>query len=75
MDQFLVWGEDPETFDNSAAQCRWYRPEMTKYLGDYFFCLRRKSQEAMSAWALREEKVYLSMTRALMRLENTEDSP
>ena len=47
---------------------------MTKYLDEYFFRLRRNSQEAMSAWALREEKVYLRMTRALMRLENAEDS-
>ena len=54
--------------------CRPAIPEMTKYLDEYFFRLRRNSQEAMSAWALREEKVYLRMTRALMRLENTEDS-
>eukprot|EP00969_Alexandrium_andersonii_P119037 5262891-Alexandrium_andersonii.AAC.1 len=133
-EKLLAWDEDPDTFDDFAAQCRWYRdglkpnernlatahvirlfaakggktwnliqrlddrflkadfgieyllwrirevicrpaiPEMTKYLDEYFFRLRRSSQEAMSAWALREEKVYLRMTRALLRLENTEDS-
>ena len=30
--------------------------------------------ESMSAWALRAEKVYLQMTRALARLEHTVDS-
>ena len=134
LDKLLVWDEDPDTFDDFAAQCRWYRDglksyernlatahairlfaekrgktwnllqslderflkadfgieyllwrirevicrpvisEMTQYIDEYFFCLRRKSQEAMSAWALREEKVYLRMTRALMRFDKTEDS-
>ena len=49
-------------------------PEMTKYLGEYFFRLKRNEPESMSAWALREEKVYLPMTRALARLEQTVDS-
>ena len=124
FDKLLVWDEDPDTFDDFSAQCRWYRdglkfserslatahvirlfaakggktwnliqrledrflkadfgmdyllwrirevicrpaiPEMTKYLDEYFFRLKRNSQEAMSAWALREEKVYLRMARA-----------
>ena len=42
--------------------------EMTKYIDEYFFRLKRNKQESMSAWALREEKVYLQMTRALARL-------
>ena len=134
MDKLLVWDEDPDSFDDFSAQCRWYRdglkprdrslatahivrlfaakggktwnliqtledkylkadfgmeyllwrikevicrpaiPEMTKYLDEYFFRLRRNSQEAMSAWALRDEKVYLRMTRALLRLEKADDS-
>ena len=48
-------------------------PEMTMYLDKYFFRLKRNKQESMSAWALREEKVYLQMTRALARLEQTAD--
>ena len=54
--------------------CRPAIPEMTKYLDEYFFRLKRNKQESMSAWALREEKVYLQMTRALARLEQTADS-
>ena len=42
-------------------------PEMTKYLDEYFFRLKRNKQESMSAWAPREEKVCLQMTRALAR--------
>ena len=41
---------------------------------EYFFRLRRNSQEAISAWALREENVYLRITRALARFENADDS-
>ena len=48
--------------------------EVTKYLDKYFFRLKRNRQESMSAWALREEKVYLQMTRASARLEQTADS-
>ena len=47
---------------------------MTKYLDEYFFRLKKNKQESMSAWALREEKVHLQMTRALARLEQTPDS-
>ena len=47
---------------------------MTKFLDEYFFRLKRNKQESMSAWALREEKVYLQMTRALTRLEQTAES-
>ena len=45
---------------------------MTKYLDEYFFRLKRNKQESIRA--LREEKVYLQMTRALARLEETVDS-
>ena len=54
--------------------CRPAIPEQTKYLDEYFFRLKRNKQEAMSAWALLEEKVYLQMTRALARLEQTAGS-
>ena len=129
-----VFDEDPDSLDDFAAQCRWYRdglrkseqrlatthvvrlfatksgktwklvqrldnrhlrewfgleyllwpirhaicrpaiPEMTKYLDEYFFRLKRNEQESMSAWALRGEKVYLQMTRALARLVHTVES-
>ena len=42
---------------------------MTVHLDEYFFRLKRNKQESMSAWALREEKVYLQITRSLARLE------
>ena len=54
--------------------CRPAISEMTKYLDEYFFRLKRNKQGSMSAWALREEKAYLQMTRALARLEQTVDS-
>ena len=47
---------------------------MTKYLDEDFFRLKRNKEESMTAWALREETVYLQMTRALARLEQTVDS-
>ena len=25
MDKLLVWDEDPDSFDDFSAQCRWYR--------------------------------------------------
>ena len=54
--------------------CRLAIPEMTKYLGEYFFRLKRNKPESMSACSLREEKVYLQMTRVFARLEHTVDS-
>ena len=54
--------------------CRPAMPEMKKFLGEYFFRLKRNKQESMIAWALREEKVYLQMTRALARLEQNTES-
>ena len=49
-------------------------PKMTKYFDEYFFRLKINKQESLSAWALREEKVYLQMTRALARTEQTANS-
>ena len=43
-------------------------PEMPKYLDVHDFRFRRNRKESMSACALREEKVYLQMTRSLARL-------
>ena len=40
----------------------------------YFFGLKRNRQASSSAWALREEKVYLQMTRASGRLDHTADA-
>ena len=54
--------------------CRPAIHEGTQYLDEYFFRLQRNKQESMSAWALREEKVYLQMTGALARLEHTVES-
>ena len=45
----------------------------TKYLDEYFFRLERNKQESVGAWALCEEKVFLQMTRARARLEQTVD--
>ena len=116
IDRLVVWDEDPDSFDDFAVQCRWYRDgsrkpeqglatvhvvrlfaarggktwnliqrldnkclrewfglehllwrigeeicrcailEMTKYLDEYFFRLKRNKQKSMGAWALREEK-------------------
>ena len=47
---------------------------MAKFVDEYFFRLKRNKQESMSAWALREEKVYLQITRALARLEQTAEA-
>ena len=44
------------------------------YLDEYFFRLERHNKESMSAWSLREENVYLQMTRALTRLERTAEA-
>ena len=65
--EYLLWRIREEI-------CRLAIPEMTKFLDEYFFRLKRNKQESMSAWALREEKVYLQMTRALARLEQTAGS-
>ena len=54
--------------------CRPAIPELIKHLKGYLFRLRRHKQESMSAWALREEKVYLQLTRALTRLERTAEA-
>ena len=29
-DRLAVWGEDPDSFDDFAAQCRWYRDGLRK---------------------------------------------
>ena len=47
---------------------------MTKLLDEYSFRLKRSKFDPMCAWALREERVYLQMTTALARLEQTADS-
>ena len=64
------WSYLPEWFGREYVSI----PEMTHYLGEYFFRLKRNMQESMSAWARREEKVYLRMTQALARPEQMADS-
>ena len=54
--------------------CRPAIPELIKHLKGYLFRLKRHKQESMSAWALRGEKVYHQLTRALTRLERTAEA-
>ena len=65
--EYLLWRIREEI-------CRPSIPEMTKFLDKHFFLLKGHKQESMSAWALRGEKVYLQMTRALARQEQTAEA-